>query len=212
MEAEKAWNRAMSNCQRRIQPLVKNKENTHKKIWYTTFDQLDRQIRPIYLEEGLSLCFTELASPNPDVCCMALDVMHVDGHSRRFIKNVHVDGIGTAGNRSMTPTQADGSTASYARRYLGEMAFNLAREGDDVDGDAANEGRISESERKLLDASITETTILTGVAVDIKALLRYASPDLKSFDDLNREQFARVMNDLGFRRQKALEAERKGKK
>lgn len=209
IEAEKSWNRAMQACQLKIQPLVKNKENTHKKIWYTTFDQLDLQIRPIYLEEGLSLGFTEiLPSPNPEICCMALDVMHVDGFSRRSIKNVHIDGFGTGGNRSMTATQGDGSTISYARRYLCEMAFNLAREGDDVDGDAETQAIISEAEVKLLKAAISETTVLCGMAVDINALLKFASPNAKSLESLNREQYLRCMNDLGFRRQKA---QQKGK-
>src|ERR1700722_1862500 len=122
IEAEKAWNHAMTACQRDMPPLVKSSHNKHKDIWYAGFEQLDKQIRPIYLREGFSLCFTELEQGDKDICRLAVDVLQVDGHCRRFVKDVHIDGVGTGGNRSMTSTQADGSTSSYARRYVTKMA------------------------------------------------------------------------------------------
>src|ERR1700722_19129054 len=116
IEAEKAWNHAMTACQRDMPPLVKSSHNKHKDIWYAGFEQLDKQIRPIYLREGFSLCFTEIPQERPEICRMAVDVLHADGHVRRFQKDVHLDGKGIKGEANMTPTQGDGSTTSYARR------------------------------------------------------------------------------------------------
>ena len=109
--------------------------------------------------------------------------------------------------------QMAGACVKYGMRYALIAALNIRVKGEDTDGVGlgVDDAKITEAELKLLRASISETSFLTGVAVDIAATLRFAGPDVKKFEDMNREQFARVMNDLGFRRQKAMEAER-GKK
>src|ERR1700733_10971388 len=125
IQAEKAWNQAMTACQRDMPALLKTSHNKHKNIWYAGFEQMDRQIRPIYLREGFSLCFTEIPQERTEICRMALDVLHADGHVRRFQKDVHIDGKGMEGKANMTPTRGDVSTTSSARRYVAKMAFNL---------------------------------------------------------------------------------------
>lgn len=212
IQAEQAWNISMTNSQRDMQPLMRNKQNTHNKKWYSTFEQLDKQIRPIYLREKFSLCFTEIPQEKPDICRMGLDILHELGHVRRFMKDVHVDGQGIRGNANMTSTQADGSTASYARRYVTKMGFNLVEEGEDFDGDVATQARVTQEEIELLEYNIRELTVLRCSAVDIAGLLRFASPDLKNFGDMNREQLTRVLSELTHQRELIHIAEKKGKK
>ncbi len=209
IQAEQAWNISMTNSQRDMQPLVRNRQNTHNKKWYATFEQLDQQIRPIYLREKFSLCFTEIPQDNPEICRMALDILHEQGHVRRFMKDVHIDGKGIKGNTNMTPTQADGSTASYARRYVAKLAFNLVEQGEDLDGDVATQARVSQEELDLLDYNIRELTILRGKAVDIQGLMRFADPNLKAFGDMNREQFTRVLSEMTHQREEIFRAEKK---
>ncbi len=212
-QAEQAWNRSMMNCQRDMPALVKSSHNKHKDIWYAGFEQLDKQIRPIYLRENFCLCFTELESPNPEaICRMAVDILHVDGHVRRFEKNVHVDGMGQKGNPNMTPTQGDGSTASYARRYVAKMAFNLRDESDrDLDGDVATQALVTKEEVDLLEYGVRELTFLRGDPVDVKGLLRFADPNLQGFEQMNREQYLRVMNEMAHQREIIQAAEKKKK-
>lgn len=207
-QAEQSWNRAMTNCQKTMPGLVKSSHNKHKDLWYAGFEQLDKQIRPIYVAEGFSLCFTEMDNPNPEVCRIALDVLHVDGHCRRFVKDVHIDGVGTGGNRSMTATQADGSTMSYARRYVTKMAFNLVDSNEDLDGDAGNNGRITLDEIKLLGAAIAELAALRGKKVDVAAFLKWLGPEIRSINEVNREQFLRGMSEISLQRN---ELQQKGK-
>lgn len=208
--AEQAWIEAMMHCQEEMPPLVKSGHNTHKDIRYAKFETLDKQIRPVYLKYKMALGFTEIEQSNADICRMALDVTHVQGWSKRFQKDVHVDGVGQKGNANMTATQADGSTASYARRYVTKLAFNLVEAGEDLDGDVAKLGPITKEEAKLLRAAIAETAFVTSRPLDIGAVLRFADPKLKKIEEMNREQYMRVMNDLGFQRQKVQEAQKKG--
>lgn len=197
IQAEKAWNYAMTACQRDMPALLKTSHNTHKNIWYVGFEQLDRQIRPVYLREGFSLCFTELECSNPEICRMALDVLHVDGHSKRFVKDVHIDGVGIKGNANMTPTQADGSTSSYARRYVTKMAFNLrdALE-EDLDGDAGNNAFITAEQVKLLKEMIEELSVTTGKPFDIPKFVRVYRPEAKRLEELPGSDFVGALSEV----------------
>lgn len=200
IQAKKAWNLAMTNCQRDMPALVKNKENTHKKIWYTTFDQLNRQIRPIYIREGFSLCFTEIPQERPEICRMALDVRHADGHVRRFQKDVHLDGKGIKGEANMTPTQGDGSTASYARRYVSEMAFNLVREGEDFDGDAGNNALLTPDKVKLLNSLVEEISVSERAPYNVPGFCNWLVSGCKELSMLPGSSFVAAVAELTRRR------------
>jgi len=200
IEAEKAWNQGMMNSQRDMQPLVKSSHNKHKDIWYAGFEQLDKQIRPIYLREGFSLCFTEIEQDNKEVCRMAVDVMHVDGHSRRFVKDVHIDGVGIKGNANMTPTQADGSTTSYARRYVTKMAFNLVESSDlDLDGET-DAGNLTADEVKVLQDLIDEMNMLRSIPFPVDKMVHWLREGCTRLDEIPRSQFTNALQHLNQKR------------
>src|SRR5690606_25480341 len=58
-----------------------------------------------------------------------------EGHVRNGVGEIPVDGAGSQGRVNKTGTQAFGSTATYGRRYLLCMLFNIST-GDDNDGNA----------------------------------------------------------------------------
>jgi hypothetical protein len=196
-EAEKAWNRAMMACQRDMPPLLKTSENKHKRIWYAGFEQLDRQIRPIYLREGFSLCFTELDQPNKEVCRMAVDVLHVLGHSKRFVKDVHIDGVGIQGKPNMTATQADGSTSSYCRRYVTKMAFNLRDALDeDLDGDAAGNANLTAEEIKTLKDMIEEIIVIRDMPFNVPKFSAVFREGATKLEEIPRCEFTGAVSEL----------------
>ena|ERR1700731_1396499 len=193
LEAEKAWNRAMTNCQRDMPSLVKDSKNKHTGNWYTSYEQLDRQIRPVYLREGFSLCFTEIEQERPEICRMALDVLHVDGHVRRFQKDVHIDGVGIKGNPNMTPTQADGSTSAYAKRYVTKNTFNLVETGEDVDGDAGNHP-ITAGQLKELEDLVATIAINRGRPLHLESFLKFL--EVETLAELPQWKFESAKQEL----------------
>lgn len=209
IQAEKAWNHAMTACQRDMPALLKTSHNTHKNIWYAGFEQLDRQIRPIYLREGFSLCFTELEHPDKEICHMALDILHVDGHCRRTEKKVHIDGVGIKGNANMTATQADGSTTSYARRYVTKMAFNLRDALDeDLDGDARKRV-ISAEEVEAVDTLMKEISYFSGTPFQRGPFLNWLVEGLEVVEELPSDKLVQAMMELNRKRQEAIRSKKK---
>lgn len=214
IQAEKAWNYGMTKCQQDMPALLKNSHNKHKDIWYAGYEQLDKQIRPVYLREGFSLCFTEIPQENPEVCRMALDILHVDGHVRRFLKDVHIDGAGIKGNPNMTPTQADGSTSQYARRYVAKMAFNLVESFDvDLDGERDNSATLTPEEVKILQDMIDELNFIRTVPFPVPAMCHWLREGATKLSEIPRSQFVNALADV---KSKRIEAEqlalKKGRK
>ena len=60
---------------------------------------------------------------------------HQSGHEESDVAEVPIDDKGMKGNANKTQTHAFGSTASYARRYLFCMIFDVATS-DDNDGNS----------------------------------------------------------------------------
>ena len=135
-QSEGAFNAAMSRVQaamRRIETDARNKQTNSD---YATYGALDRALRPLYTEEGLSLSF-DTESPQPEVLRVICLVSHGAGHTRRYSIDMPADGKGAKGGDVMTKTHATGSAASYGMRYLLKMIFNVAL-GNDPDDDDGN--------------------------------------------------------------------------
>ena len=66
--------------------------------------------------------------------------------------------VGIKGMQNKTQIHGEGSSFSYAQRYLTKLAFNLRIEGEDDDGNKAGRGPelITESQAADLLAKITE--------------------------------------------------------
>src|ERR1700758_5533367 len=56
-EARAAYNAAMAEVQREIEPVVRTTENTVTHSWYAKLEDIDQAIRESYLAHGFSLSF-----------------------------------------------------------------------------------------------------------------------------------------------------------
>lgn len=136
-EAETAFNGAMARVQSAMRRIETDKVNKQTSSSYASYGQLDRELRPLYTAEGLSLSFdTEEAGEG--TVGMICYVSHEAGHTRTYRAAVPSDGKGAKGNDVMTKTHAFGSGTAYGMRYLLKMIFNVAigidQEDDDGNG------------------------------------------------------------------------------
>lgn len=135
-EAETAFNAAMNQAQAKIGRIATDAVNDQTDSRYATYAALDRVIRPIYIEAGLSLSFDTAESPLPEHVRVLCYVSHTAGHTRTYQIDMPADGKGAKGGAVMTKTHATGSAAQYGMRYLVKGIFNIAI-GRDDDGNAA---------------------------------------------------------------------------
>lgn len=135
-EAETAFNGAMSRVQSSMRRIAADKTNKQTSSSYASYGQLDRELRPLYTAEGLSLSFDTEPAPEGMVG-MVCYVSHEAGHTRTYRAAVPSDGKGAKGNDVMTKTHAFGSGTAYGMRYLLKMIFNVAI-GIDMDDDDGN--------------------------------------------------------------------------
>lgn len=135
-EAETAFNGAMARVQAAMRRIETDKVNKQTSSSYASYGQLDRELRPLYTAEGLSLSFdTEEAGEG--TVGMICYVSHEAGHTRTYRAAVPSDGKGAKGNDVMTKTHAFGSGTAYGMRYLLKMIFNVAI-GIDLEDDDGN--------------------------------------------------------------------------
>lgn len=133
-QASAAFNAAMVRAQRRIKPVVKKAFNAQTSSTYAKLEDIDKQISPEYTAEGFSLSFGTDDSPLAAHIRIICDVMHEDGHTKRYMMDLPLDSAGIAGKTNKTGVHAHGSTHSYARRYLTMDIFNVVTVNEDNDG------------------------------------------------------------------------------
>lgn len=133
------FNEALNRCQKRLTRIAADMVNPQTRSRYASYAQLDRAVRPIYTDEGISISFGEADPPCAD---MIRVICHVSrgGYSRIYQKDMPIVTTGAQGKAVMTATHAHGSAGSYGKRYLLMDIFNLAIGEDDQDGNGANSG------------------------------------------------------------------------
>jgi hypothetical protein len=138
-QAEQDYADAMTQAQRAMPTIGKDRHNTQTNSWYSTLDKINQQIAPIYTAHGFSLSFDTQDSTLADHVRVVCRVLHKGGCTKEYHYDTPLDSAGIAGKVNKTPTHARGSAITYGRRYLTLMIFNLAT-GEDDDGNASGPG------------------------------------------------------------------------
>ena len=163
-QAEKAFFAAMSKCQEELPVVTKTRRNTHTNSTYADLAAIEEQAMPIIHKHGFGVLFQPAGYNSDGELQIKWKLTHDDGHSESDVAGIPVDGAGSKGTVNKTGTQAFGSTATYGRRYLLCMLFNIST-GDDRDGNKVTPtgGPISEEQasklRNLIEASGADITI-----------------------------------------------------
>ena len=132
-QAKKAYFAAMSKCQSELPVVIKNRGNDHTKSRYADLAAIEEQAMPTIHKHGFAVSFQPDGYNNKGELRIVWEISHAEGHSRNGVGEIPVDGAGAQGKVNKTGTQAFGSTATYGRRYLLCMLFNIST-GDDTDG------------------------------------------------------------------------------
>lgn len=144
--AETEFNIAMSEMQPKIDILKKTKKAHNSN--YTPYDEIERQVKPIYTRYGFSLSFN--TQRNGETTIYIGTLSHKSGHSRAAQIELPED---TSGSKNAI--QARASTISYAKRYLASMLLNIVTTDEDNDGNSF--GTISDEKVKILSDLLKET-------------------------------------------------------
>jgi hypothetical protein len=131
--AKTAYFSAMSACQAELPVVVKNKRNSHTNSNYADLAAIEDQAMPVIYKHGFGISFQPDGYNDIGELLIKWEISHAGGYVRNGIGAIPVDGAGAKGGVNKTGTQAFGSTATYGRRYLLCMLFNIST-GDDRDG------------------------------------------------------------------------------
>lgn len=128
------FNDALAAAQGEMGTISHDAENRQTNSKYATFAQLDRAIRPIYTRHGFGIQFSEEPSPNAQIL-RVIAFLSCGRETRRYMRDIPITTTGIRGQAMATLTHANMSAATYGRRALLTMMFNLST--DDDDGNAA---------------------------------------------------------------------------
>lgn len=193
--AEAAFNQAMAAAQAEMGPVSADATNPQTRSRYATYHKLDKALRPIYTKHGFAISFDESESPKPDHIRVLAYVMHRDGHTRTYHKDLPADGKGAKGGDVMTKTHAAGAAQSYGMRYLLKGIFNVAIGEDDDDGNSGPRAvpTISESQLADLKAKLDELPPKARREAE-QGGLKWAG--IERWEDLPAAKFAAVIKGI----------------
>lgn len=179
LRAQKAYFAAFSRCQKELPVVTKNRANDHTKSKYADLAALEEQAMPIIHSHGFGVMFQPDGYNEKGELQIKWKIVHEEGHSESDVAGIPLDNAGSQGKVNKTGTQAFGSTATYGRRYLLCMLFNIST-GDDRDGNAVVEEPQSISEEQ----SAELRKLIDDTGADIARFCRFfkieAIPDLPS--------------------------------
>lgn len=171
---------ALSACQSAIPTVIKNKENRHTSSSYADLAAIYQAAKPIVAAHGFSFSTFPAQCERPNYQGIRWVLRHEGGHVEEDIAEVPVDDKGAKGTTNKTATHAFGSTASYGRRYLFCMIFDIAT-GDDTDGNAPETSQsLSEEQYRELQDLVERSGADEG-----KFLLAYGAKTLAEFPAKN---------------------------
>lgn len=199
-QAEIAFNSSLSSAQEKMRPISADAQNPQTKSKYASYAQLDKALRPIYIENGFAISFNTGEGGPADYVRVLCQVSHSQGHSRNYRVDMPADGKGAKGGDVMTKTHAIGAGLSYGMRYLLKMIFNVAIGDDDVDG---NDPVDPVSEQQALDID----TLIKDTKSDLAKFLRYLShrtgSQINTIGEIPASQYQNAMAALEKKRESA---------
>jgi len=188
-QAKKLYFAAMSKCQAELPVVTKTRTNKHTNSTYADLAAIEDQAMPIIHKHGFAVSFQPDGYNDKGELRILWEISHEEGHSRNGVGEIPVDGAGAQGKVNKTGTQAFGSTATYGRRYLLCMLFNIST-GDDKDGNTTKQEVEYISEEQQM--KIRE--LLEATESDEKQFLSLGG--ISNLSDMAVNQFDNAMNIL----------------
>ena len=196
-EAKREFFAAMARVQGELEPVVRNRKNTHTKSLYADLAAIHAAAMPIITKHGFSLSFGQEPCETPNHITLRCDVMHAAGHSVTYRGEYEKDRVGSQGNANKTGIQAQGSTSTYARRYQTCEIFNIATR-DDNDGNAPR-GQNDDAAAPLLDAAQLKAIRDLIAAADTTEAAFCAHIQVEALEDVYARNYQKLCGILNQR-------------
>lgn len=140
--ARRSFSDAMAACQAEMGPVARNKSNDQTNSMYADLAAIYKACKPIIARHGFSFSTFPASTEKQGHMGVRWTLRHSCGHEETGLAELPLDDAGLKGTKNKTGTHAFGSTASYARRYLFCMLFDIAT-GDDNDGNTVQSETVS---------------------------------------------------------------------
>lgn len=188
-QAEIDFNAAMAELQPNMKPIKKLSKGHNSS--YAKYEDIDKEIRPLYTAKGFSVSYNTLQSDKGVIYEATLS--HVSGHSKKASILLPAD---TGGSKNAV--QAIGSTTTYARRYLLCMLFNVVTEDEDDDGNKA----VTPKTADITAEQVAElTALITKKGTDLAIVL--SAYKVAALEHMNADQYAHCKKRLLSTKEKA---------
>lgn len=179
----------MAGLQAELEPIAKGGTNDHTRSKYIRLDDMLITLRPLFEKYGFAVGF-DCAPLQGNMLDFSCTFTHRAGHSETKHLPLPVDGTGSKGGHSnMNAIQSVGSTTTYARRYLLDMHLNIARKGEDDDGNGGPQVVTEAQAKQIADA-------LAKSGTDAGRFYRFMSMgqrDITRAEDVLARDFKRAM-------------------
>ncbi len=209
MYARIQFDRAMSDAQGEMQPVVRTIPNSATNSKYADLQAIDAAIRPIYSRHGFSLTFSEV--PTEGATVRIACTVRREGHAETHYLEAASDTHGPQGKPNKTPIQGVVSAVTYLRRALTCMVFNVSTKGEDQDGNRTrDDGEIisPEQARELADLIAMCSADPSATTSNERAvLLKFGLGAVRSIKEVPPARFAQLRTALRAKRAR-IEASR----
>lgn len=153
-----AFMAALSALQAELPMIHKGGINNFTKTKYARREDIHLALQPLLAKHGFAFSLNE-ESREGNLTRFSGTLYHKEGHSEVKYKTLQTDEAAknSAGKATRTAIQDDGSTTSYAGRYLIKMHLSIVETEEDTDGNPRT--RITPQQAQDLETALVATTM-----------------------------------------------------
>lgn len=155
---------------------------------YARYEDIIEAIRPQLAKHGFSI--SHRVSNTADSVTVTGILGHSAGHSEETQITLPADKSG-----SKNPVQAIGSAVSYGKRYVTLTLTGIATEGEDDDGNKADQSKVITAEQVELLKKLTKET-------DSPEKLVLKAAKAEKFEDIKVNDYQRVIAQLSMKKER----------
>ena len=150
VQAKAEFDEAFSHMQAEL-PVIEERGDAAGRYTYARWEDVMSQIKPVLSKWGFGLHFE---TSNDDTSVTVVGVLSRGGHERRSTQTMPFD---TSGSKASNRLHAQGSSLSYAKRYVAFALLNLtSTRSEDDDGKKGGTKMIDDKQLSVLSAKINE--------------------------------------------------------
>lgn len=156
-DAQRSFNRAFVRCKAAIKPIYAKERNQQTNSNYADAKALAAVVDPLMDKHGFAITYGTAPCSRDGYYTMVADLLHEDGHEKRYTADIPEDKTGIKGSVNKTDTHAFGSSMTYGKRYMKLLIWDIATTDDDGQrAGVASDGPMTEQQVSHLRRLIKE--------------------------------------------------------